>query len=394
VSVPEAAAVDGRVAPGWEGVRDAFLANFTHGRDTGAACAVYHRGTPVVDLWGGSWDDEGSVPYAEDTLQLVFSTTKGITAIAVAMCVERGLLSYDQPVAEVWPEFAASGKGAITVAELLSHRAGLPTIDRRLSLAEVLDWTTITGALAAQAPFWPAGEKHGYHALTYGWLAGELVRRVDPGHRSLGRFVAEEIAAPLGAEVYIGLPADLEPRVAPLIPWPAPPPEVRAMLDAVMGPDTLAGRALSLNGAFEVEGDDVAWNTRAVHAAEVPAANAIATARGLARVYAATIGEVDGERLLHDATVDRARTRVTTGNDACLVVETTFGMGFMTSGPFIPMLGPGSFGHLGAGGSAACALPEADLAFAFMMNRMDMNLLGDLRAADLMTASLAAASRA
>ena len=187
-------AFGGSVSNGWEAVRDAFVDNLENSEEVGAAVSVYHRGNKVVDLWGGSFDAEKTQPYVEDTLQLVFSTTKGITAIAVAMCVERGLLSYDEKVSTYWPEFAQHGKGDATVAQLLSHQCGLYTVDGDISLAEALDWTTITERLAGTAPRWEIGTKHGYHALTYGWLAGELVRRVDPTHRSLGAFVQQEIA--------------------------------------------------------------------------------------------------------------------------------------------------------------------------------------------------------
>ena len=260
--------IGGSVALGWEKVRDAFVGNFA-GEEVGAAAAVYHRGRKVVDLWGGSFDVEGTRDYTEDTLQLVFSTTKGITAIAVAMCVERGLLSYDEKVSTYWPEFAANGKGDATVAQLLSHQCGLYTVDGDISLAEALDWNTVTARLAATAPRWPIGSAHGYHALTYGWLAGELVRRVDPAHRSLGTFVQQEIVAKVGGELWIGLPESQEPRVSPMIGGlnaaddASIDPAVKAMMEQFMGPNSPGGQALSLNGAFGVEG---AFNRRDVHA--------------------------------------------------------------------------------------------------------------------------------
>ncbi len=390
----------GDVAPGWEKVREAFVGNFA-GEEVGAAVAVYHRGRKVVDLWGGSFDAEGSRDYSEDTLQLVFSTTKGITAIAVAMCVERGLLSYDEKVSTYWPEFAAQGKGDATVAQLLSHQCGLYTVDGDISLSEALDWSTVTARLAATAPRWPIGSAHGYHALTYGWLAGELVRRVDPAGRSLGTFVQQEIVAKVGAELWIGLPEEHEPRVSPMIGGlnamndDSIDPAVKAMMEQFMGPNSPGGQALSLNGAFGVDG---AFNRRDVHAAEIPAANAITNARSLARIYAATIGEVDGVRLLTSSTVDRARTKVTPDNepDVCLIMPTTFGMGFMVHGMFSLFGGPGSFGHPGAGGSVAFALPESELSVAYVMNKMATNLANDVRAQVLANSAVecaAAASR-
>src|SRR5215218_400171 len=255
--------IHGQTAPGWDAVADVLRANIDSGEDIGASVAVYHRGVPVVDLAGGSFSPDGGA-YDEQALQLVFSTTKGITAIAVAMCVERGLLDYDGTVATYWPEFAAAGKGDATVAQLLSHQLGLFTVDG-LTREDALDWDTITAALAAKAPEWPIGSGHGYHAVTYGWLAGELVRRVDG--RSLGTFVADEIVKPLGVELWIGLPESEEPRVAPMIPSEQPTdldPAVRAAIEAVLGPDSRGGRALSLSGAFPVG----SFNTRAVHAAE------------------------------------------------------------------------------------------------------------------------------
>lgn len=398
-SPSETVAVGGFVAPGWESVRAAFAANFATSEEVGAGVSVYHRGAKVVDLWGGTFDAEATVPYDEHTLQLVFSTTKGITAIAVAMCVDRGLLDYSAKVVDYWPEFAAHGKTDATVAQLLSHQCGLYTVDAPTTLDEALDWDTVTSRLADTAPRWPIGTSHGYHALTYGWLAGELVRRVDPTHRSLGTFVREEIVDPLGVELWIGLPEALEPRVSPMIAAEQPTdPALVEMLKQFMGPGTPAGDALSLSGALsptETEGGigTSLFNTRAVHAAEIPAANGISNARSLARVYAATFASIDGVRLISESTLDVARTTVTPDGepDACLMMNTTFGMGFMTNGPFTPYAGPGSYGHPGAGGSVAFAQPERELAFAYVMNQMAGNLAGDLRAQAVIDAAAAVA---
>ena len=390
---------NGFVAPGWDGVRAAFEHNLTEGEDVGAGVAVYHRGVKVVDLTGGWFDQSETRPYDADTLQLVFSTTKGITAIAAAICVQRGWLAYDRPVAEYWLEFAAHGKGDATVAQLLSHQCGLFSVQGDITLAEALDWPTITARLADTAPEWPIGSTHGYHALTYGWLAGELVRRADPAHRGIGRFVQEEIAGPLGAECYLGLPEQHEPRVSPVIGGlggdAVDDPAVRQMIEMFMGPGTNAGRALSLNGAFTTDGENP-WNTRAVHAAEIPAANAITNAASLARVYAATLAPIDGVQLLEDGVRDVARRTATPENepDACLIVPTAFGMGFMTPSMFMPFAGAGSYGHPGAGGSVAFAQPERDLAFGYVMNKMAGNLANDVRAMALIEAATAAADAA
>jgi CubicO group peptidase (beta-lactamase class C family) len=385
--------VDGLVAPGWEPVRAAFEKNFEAGEEVGASAAVYHRGQKVVDIWGGSFDATSDRPYDDSTLQLMFSTTKGIVAIAVAMCVQRGLLDYDEKVATYWPEFAAQGKGEATVAQLLSHQCGLIAPDVPVTLADALDWKTITSLLADAKPDWPIGSGHGYHAVTFGYLAGELIRRTDG--RSPGQFVADEIAGPLGAELWIGLPEEHEPRVSPIIGRPLnednPDPTIRAMLEMFLGPGTRGGRAMFLNDALRV--DENVFNRRDVHAAEVPAANGISTASALAKVYAATFAPVDGVQLLDDDTRERARATVTPAGepDLCLVMPTTFGLGFMTHGVFTPYSGPGSFGHSGAGGSNAFAQPERDLAVGYVMNKMAANLAADARAQRITTAAAAVA---
>lgn len=379
----------GAVETGWERVEEAFRRNFAIDDETGAAVAVYHRGRKVVDLQGGSFDRESDRAYDDSTLQLVFSTTKGITAIAVAMLVQRGQLAYDAPVSSYWPEFGAHGKSEATVAQLLSHQCGLITPDAALTLEEALDWGTITSGLADTRPDWPIGSGHGYHALTFGWLAGELVRRVDG--RTLGRFVADEISGPLGVDLWIGLPESEEHRVSPLIGSPliteSTDPAIAAMLEMFMGPDSRGGRALFLGGAFVGDGT---FNRRDVHAAEIPAANGISTAAALAKVYAATFAPVDGVQLLDAHVRDVARTTVTPDGEAdlCLIMPTTFGMGFMTHGPFTAFAGPGSFGHPGAGGSVAFAQPERELGFAYVMNTMASNLAGDLRAQRLIDATV------
>ena len=384
----------GTVAPGWEPVREAFAANLANTEELGAGVSAYHRGVQVVDLWGGWFDTERTVPYAEHSLQLVFSTTKGITAIAIAICVDRGLLSYDAPVSQYWPEFAAHGKGHATVAQLLSHQVGLYTVDGPITLEDALDWNTITARLADTAPRWPIGTAHGYHALTYGWLAGELVRRVDPTHRSLGTFVQEEITQRLGIDLWVGLPAEFVKRVSPILAsQPNLDPAVAAMMAQFMGPGTPGGDALSLNGAFNAEsaagglGTSV-FNTSRVLAAEIPAANGVSNAPSLAKVYAATMAPIDGVQLISDAVRNVARVTVTPENepDNCLIMPTTFGMGFMTSGPFSLFAGPGSYGHPGAGGSVAFAQPERQFSFAYVMNQMANNLAADMRSQALVDA--------
>lgn len=387
MAVETGVAITGRVEPGWEPVQEAFAANFALNSEVGATFCLYHQGRPVVDLAGGSIDPEAGTPYTAATLQNVFSTTKGATAICAHLLVQRGLLDLDAPVSSYWPEFAASGKADVPVRMLLCHQVGLPTIDARLSLEQVCAVTPVVEALAAQAPFWEPGTAHGYHALTYGWLVGEVVRRIDG--RSIGRFFAEEIAGPLGLDFWIGLPEAEEDRVAPLRPMvmlgERPDPSTlseqdMARMAAMMAPDSLVMRALSLNGAVGGLGaGDTPFNTRAVHATEMPAANGITNAASLARLYASTIGEVDGVRILEDKTVDAARRTHTKGEDRVLLVESHFGAGFMLDGVMCPLLGPASYGHPGAGGSLGFADPDAGISFGYVMNQMAIGLAGDPR---------------
>ena len=284
----------GWTASGWEGVRDAFQANFDNGSEVGAAFSCYHRGEKVADLWGGIADQDRGDPWNEDTIIPVFSTTKGMTAIIANMLAQEGRLDVEAPVAEYWPEFAANGKQDIPVAYLLSHQAGLAWVDGEMTADEALAWDPVVERLAAEAPKWDPGTKHGYHATTYGWLVGEVIKRVTG--KSVGTDLAEMVAGPLGLDCWIGLPESEEHRVATLISTVPPrnpdslaarrPDPVADMIAMFMGPDTALGKALfAPGGAFT---DDDIWNTRAMHAAEVPAANGICDARSLARLYAAT----------------------------------------------------------------------------------------------------------
>ena len=390
--------VRGTVAPGFEEVRAAFERNFTDHGDIGAGVAVYVDGQCVVDLVGGVADEAGT-PYDDQTLQLVFSTTKGVAAIAAHLLVQRGELDLDARVTDVWPEFGAAGKQDATVGMVLSHRVGLPVLDARLSIDEVLAVTPVVEALAAQAPLWEPGTAHGYHALTYGWLVGELVRRVTG--RSLGRFVADELAGPLGLDLWIGLPegerhrvaslvaprledadfdiSDLGPELVPLLP------ELAA---AYLDPESVTNRALHLNGVFHLYGGevDLAWNLPEVWASEIPAANGITNARSLARLYAATVSEVDGIRILDDDTVARAMVERSNERDRTLVVPTRFGAGFFLPSWFSPLMGEGSFGHAGAGGSLGFAHAGRRIGFGYVMRKMSTSLSNDPRTAGLIEA--------
>ncbi len=260
-----AAEVGGHVEPGFEGVRDAFANNFEELGEVGATYAFYVDGTQVVDLWGGERTDTGAA-YDGDTLQIVFSSTKGATAACAHLLAQRGLLDIDAPVVTYWPEFGQAGKEHIPVRWLLSHQAGLPTFDTTLTREEALAWEPVIHALEVQAPLWEPGVAHGYHAITYGHLVGEVVRRIDG--RSLGTFFHEEFAEPLGLDFWIGLPEELEPRVAPMIPMSSG--GDGASIADLLGADSWLVRALNLNGAFQEDLGNGA-NRRDFHAAELPA---------------------------------------------------------------------------------------------------------------------------
>ncbi|HEX3796246.1 MAG TPA: serine hydrolase domain-containing protein [Acidimicrobiales bacterium] len=378
--------IGGQVEPGFEAVRDAFTHNFTVGRELGAAFCLHVEGKKVVDLWGGSFDRSGTHPYGQDTLQLVFSSTKGATAACANLLAQRGQLDLNAPVATYWPEFAQAGKEDMPVLFLLTHQAGLPAIDRTLSAEEVQAWDPVVAALAEQTPFWEPGTAHGYHALTYGWLVGEVVRRVSG--RSLGTYFAEEIAGPLGLEFWIGLPQDLEHRVSPISGGASPGGGEGTPADYA---STLVARALNAGGAF---GDPGWMNRPAWHAAEVPAANGITNATSLSRLYAGLIGSVDGgpaEPILTMDQINQARTVRTFGPDQVFLtlgfpMEQWIGQGFWVSSPYAPFGGEGSFGHTGAGGSYGFADPEHRLAAGYTMNKMSAGVTGDPRARRLIRA--------
>ena len=355
--------VQGVVRDGFERVREAFEANFADYPEVGAAVAVVRDGETVVDLWAGHADRERKRAWQRDTIVNVWSTTKGITALAAHMLVDRGKLDLDAPVARYWPEFAAAGKEALPVRYLLTHEAGLAALAPDLPAEALLDWDAVVRSLAAQAPAWEPGTKQGYHGLTFGWLVGEVMRRVSG--QSVGSFVRSEIAEPLGIDCYIGIGAELDPRVADILRDERP--EVRAPADAPARPSPL--RQLD-------------WNSRVVRAAEIPAANGHTNARALARIYGALArgGEIDGVRLLSPESVERAAQERANGVDATLGVPTHRTLGFMRRFEEFDDVRPASsFGHSGAGGSQGFADPEARLGFGYTMNRMLMPLPGESR---------------
>ncbi|MFF3986617.1 serine hydrolase domain-containing protein [Streptomyces sp. NPDC001797] len=378
--------VHGAVAEGFEPVRDAFAGNFELLGDRGAAVAVYRDGHRVVDLWGGSRDVDGGTPWEHGTAQIVRSATKGVAAAVLLLLHQRGELDLDAPVGDHWPEYKAAGKERTLVRQLLAHSAGVPVLDRPLTPAEAADPDLGAAAVAAQAPVWEPGTDHGYHAQTYSWLTGELVRRVTG--RTVGEWIADEIAGPLGAGLWLGLPEAEQGRVGRVGPVPAPESAgalrtrpKRAVSEAYADPGSLTRRAF---GAIEPLPDE---NDPAYRAAALPASNGIATADGLARFYAALIGDVDGgRRLFTPETVELARGEQSAGPDRVLVVATRFGLGYMLHGSASPLLSPGSFGHPGRGGALAFADPESGIAFGYVTNGFRKSVTADPRAQALVRA--------
>jgi CubicO group peptidase (beta-lactamase class C family) len=383
--------IQGRVHPKFESVRDAFAKEFEDGNELGASLCLTLEGETVVDLWAGFRDEARSEPWERETLANVYSTTKGITAIAAHRLADEGLLDLDAPVARYWPEFAQACKAELPVRHLLSHQAGLPALARKIEPETLYDWDVMTGLLAEQAPWWEPGTAQGYHAITFGWLVGEVVRRIR-GKR-IGDVVRDEIARPLGVEFEIGFGPELDARVAPLVQGPLhPPPPEKAGLDLLsqiqQNPDGMLARTFG-NPPLLL----VSPNARAWRAAELAAANGHSNAHSLARIYGALAngGAIDGVRLLSREGVERARSEQGYAKDQVLPLETRFGLGF-----FLPTreepLGPNPevFGHGGAGGSYSMADPENHLSFGYVMNLMHTGLwLVDPRPRRLLTAAYA-----
>ncbi|MFD7920772.1 serine hydrolase domain-containing protein [Streptomyces sp. NPDC059740] len=406
--------VQGTVAGAYQPVRDAFAANFAERGERGAAVAVYRHGVKVVDLWAGTRDadpdrtpaaarrgrharparpapqpgDDPHTPWQQGTAQIIRSAGKGTAALVPLLLHQRGQLDLDAPVGTYWPQFKAAGKERVLVRHLLAHRAGLPVLDTPLTPEQAVDEESGPAALAAQAPVWEPGTDHGYHAQTYSWLLGELVRRATG--RTLGTWFAEEIAGPLGLDLWIGVPEAEQHRVGRIAAVEAPAPKAsaglrmrpkKAVAEAYADPGSLTRRAFSTIAPAADENDP------AYRAAELAGSNTVATARALARCYAALLGPVEGHpRLLAPATLTLARSEESAGPDRTLVVNTRFGLGYMLHSPSAPFLAPGSFGHPGRGGPLAFADPESGIAFGYVTNGMQSGVTVDPRAQALVRA--------
>ncbi|OBI42930.1 EstA family serine hydrolase [Mycobacterium kyorinense] len=379
--------IDGDVDEGYGKVADAFRANFVRGGEVGAAVAVYRNGVKVVDLWGGYRNGITKEPWRQDTMVNMFSTTKGIASLAVAVAASRGLVDYDAKVTDYWPEFGQAGKGEITVRQLLSHQAGLPVLDAPLRLVDLADPSKLSAVLAAQAPVWPPGTRHGYHAITLGWYESELIRHADPAGRTLGRFFADEISTPLGLDLHIGLPASVDrDRVAHLHGWRRSeallhvntmPPRVALGL---LNPFGLTSRAALLPNDIDAMRD---YNREDVRTVEIPAANGIGTARSVAKAYgcAATGGSELGLTTTACDALTQPAVAPTDGlHDKVLHVDSVFSLGYCKPvSHFCFGSSDKAFGTPGLGGSFGLADPDTGIGFGYVMNRLGFHLWSDPR---------------
>jgi CubicO group peptidase (beta-lactamase class C family) len=377
--------IEGACDPKFNRVKDAFAENFEKRSEVGAAAAVMLDGKSVVDIWAGHADEAKTRPWTRDTLVNVYSTTKGVTAICAHRLADKGLLDIDAPVATYWPEFAQAGKDKIPVRFLLSHRAGLPAVRKILDDDALFNWNKMTAALAEQEPWWEPGAMHGYHAMTFGFLVGEVIRRITG--KTPGVYLRDEIAGPLGADFHIGLDARHDGRTADLIAVPPPGPgEPNLIAELMKNPESAGAKALMNPPVMAKPG---LVNSRQWRAAEIPAGNGHGTARSLAQLYGAIArgGELNGVRVMSKEQIARCSIEQSNGPDALLIINTRFSLGFMMSQPGSE-LGPNpkSFGHPGAGGSLGYADPEAKIGFGYTMNKMQASLMIDPRATWLIDA--------
>lgn len=376
--------IGGDVEAGYGKVADAFRATFRDGAEVGAAVAVYRDGVKVVDLWGGYRNGLTKDPWQADTMVNMFSTTKGVAALVVAVAASRGLLSYDAKVADYWPEFAQAGKGDVTVRQLLAHQAGVCALKPKPTLADVADPQRLSPILAAQVPAWRPGTRHGYHAITLGWYESELIRRTDPAGRTLGRFLADEIAAPAGLDLHIGLPASVDrARVAHIHNWARAETMLHlgvmpaGFLGASLNPVGLTARTIAVpRGVNPFDGD---YNRDDVRSVEIPSANGIGTARSVARMYGGgaevPLSPETLEALMAPAVPPSHGVR-----DKVMHIDVAYALGFCKPVPqFVFGSSDRAFGTPGFGGSFGCADPDTGIGFAYVMNRLGFHLWSDPR---------------
>lgn len=381
--------IKGDVHPEFGGVADAFSQNFEFRNELGASVCVIRDGETVVDLWGGYKDEARTTEWQEDTVSIVFSCTKAATALCAHRLVDRGQLNLNAKVADYWPEYACNGKEDTTVLMMLNHSAGVPAFHESVEPDGCLDWDATIKRMSAMEPWWEPGTLHGYHALTFGWTVGELVRRISG--RSLGEFLRDELAGPLGADFSIGLPESEEGRVAPMVFYkPSPGEPIAPFTQKMIGePDSIQAKAFVNTGGID-------YNVRKTHAAELGAAGGIANARSMARLFSSLSSSVTDSYFSQARIEAMGYVSTATRFDATLMIPTRFGQGFMCSmdNRHIPgghdssfIIGKNAFGHVGMGGSCVFFDPDRDLIFAYSMNQMGPGILLNSRGQSLIDAT-------
>ncbi len=383
MSTTQAIEIHGNVSAGFEPVREAFVENFARRHELGGACCIYHRGDKVVDLWGGIRHKATQEPWAEDTMVLVYSTTKGLAAMTLALAHSRGWLDYEAPVCRYWPEFAQQGKDIITVRQLLAHQAGLFAFDEPVDKNVVSDLDRLAVVLARQKPAWEPGTRQAYHAISLGFYQGELMRRIDPQHRSLGQFFQDEIAAPLGLDVYIRLPESIPDSRLAVLEDPSPLEmltgfPIRLTLDS-LNHHSIVYRALIANPGTALPHDERHIYTRNL---EVPSGGGVGTARAIARAYG-VFASGGRELRLRPETLEAlaapARPGANGFYDEFMRAVAQFSLGFMKSNPGWPFGSAQSYGSPGAGGSLGYADPKTGIGYAYVTNRKGTHIEGDPR---------------
>jgi CubicO group peptidase (beta-lactamase class C family) len=387
--------IQGTCAPQFAEVRTEFERNFAERGEVGASVHVTQDGEPVVDLWGGTADPLTNQPWSEETIVHVWSCTKAATSLCAHILASRGALDLNAPVIQYWPEYGANGKESTLVRHVLSHQAGLPALTEWLPAGAFYDWDLVTSALAAQKPLWQPGTQHGYHGLTFGFLAGEIIRRVTG--LTLGQFFEKEVSGPLGLDFWMGLPEDLEPHVAHTIPMDPTQPGIllpSLFITAMTQPESVPGLMLLNNGGYMAPGES---DSRAAHTAEMGAIGGISNARGLAGMYRplALGGAYNGVRLVEESQIPQMSITAVSGQDAVVGVPSRFSLGFQkqVDNTYLPpndaeglLTSEEAFGHNGMGGSLGFADPRARISFGYAMNKQGPGLGANERGQSLVDA--------
>lgn len=377
--------VQGAVADGFEKIQKTFQEIISQAPDSGAAISIWHKGKNVVNLWGGLADKDAKKPWQQDTKVVVFSCTKGLMSLALAQLFQDKKITYQDLVSKHWLDYAYAGKDATTIRDLVAHRAGVPFFQDDIEFDQVINWDYMVSKVEQEPAMWVPGSEYAYHALTHGWLTGELIRRVSG--MSPGEYLAQKISSPLKADTWLGLPPALEDKVA--VSYPSE--DLSSFFVDLKNQNTHAGnfliRSLDLGGALPVDlaGAGVGFNTAAVHQAQIPGAGGISSAHGISKIWSSVVHETDGVRLLSDETVNFV-TKVQSEGKPFTDLEPPygkFGMGFQLDSEARRYLTNSSFGHDGAGGQCAFADPENKIGFAFVTSEMRGGVIEDDRATRL-----------